>query len=78
MPSHHLRAHWQDVLQIGPDDVSPARANLLVAVARYKGPAGVDCPTHAKATAAVVEVFAMHGLIELKPRKNNEPALCQL
>ena len=70
-------AFWQDITQIVPHDVSPARANLLAAVARYKGPSCVDCPTHAKATAAVVETFAMQNLLELKSGKNHEPALCQ-
>ena len=73
-----MGAHWEDVLQIGPDDVSPARANLLASVARYKGPSGDECPIHAKATAAVVEMFAMYKLLELKSGKNRETALCQV
>ena len=73
-----LRARWEDVLQIGPDDVSPAKANLRASVARYKVPSGVECPIHAKATAAVVEMFAMYKLLELKSGKNRQTALCQV
>ena len=69
-------ANWRDITQIGPDDVSPARSNLLAALARYKGPADFDCPVYARATADVVEVFAMKNLLELKSGKNIEPALC--
>lgn len=52
------RCSRSDALQIGEEDGTPRRSNLLAAMARYAGPPGITCVFHVKATAAVVELFA--------------------
>ena len=42
----------------------------------FAGPVDIDCPCHARATAAVVNLFAKKGILDLKGGNKDEPALC--
>ena len=70
-------APQQEVLQIGLDEGVPIPRNtLLMSLGAFAGPVDIDCPCHARATAAVVNLFARKDLLDLKCGSKSEPALC--
>ena len=64
-------------MQIGLDEGVPIPRNtLLMSLGAFAGPVDIDCPFHARATAAVVNLFAKKGLLDFKGGNKSEPALC--